>query len=101
MPLSILSQFSSVSHLSSRSATENSYPAFSLSESESEVTQLCPTLRDPVNYSLPGSSVHGIFQASVLEWVTISFSRFLFLEPAYLLAEFPEDLEALSVRDAR
>ena len=51
--------------------------------------------------SLPGSYVHGIFQASVLEWVAISFSRFLFLEPAYLLAECPEDLEALSIRDAQ
>ena len=37
-------------------------------KSESEVTQLCPTLSDPVDCSLPGSSVHGIFQARVLEW---------------------------------
>ena len=37
-------------------------------KSESEVTQLCPTLSDPMDYSLPGSSVHGIFQARVLEW---------------------------------
>ena len=44
-------------------------------ESESEVTQSCPTLCDPVDYSLPGSSVHGIFQARVLEWIVISFSR--------------------------
>ena len=41
----------------------------------SEVAQLCPTLCDPMNYSLPGSSVHGIFQARVLEWVAVSFSR--------------------------
>ena len=41
----------------------------------SEVTQLCLTLRDPMDCSLPGSSVHGIFQARVLEWVAISFSR--------------------------
>ena len=34
-----------------------------------------PTLCDPMDYSLPGSSVHGIFQARVLEWVAISFSR--------------------------
>ena len=40
-----------------------------------EVTPLCPTLCDPMDCSLPGSSVHGIFQASVLEWVAISFSR--------------------------
>ena len=36
---------------------------------ESEVTQTCPTLSDPMDCSLPGSSVHGIFQARVLEWV--------------------------------
>ena len=41
----------------------------------SEVTQSCPTLCDPVDCSLPGSSVHGIFQAIVLEWIAISFSR--------------------------
>ena len=41
----------------------------------SEVTQSCPTLWDPIDCSLPGSSVHGIFQARVLEWVAISFSR--------------------------
>ena len=40
-------------------------------KSESEVAQLCPTLSDPMNCSLPGSSVHGIFQARVLEWVAI------------------------------
>ena len=45
------------------------------SESESEVAQLCPTLCDPIDCSLPGSSVHGIFQARILEWVAISFSR--------------------------
>ena len=44
-------------------------------KSESEVTQLHPTLSDPMDCSLPGSSVHWIFQASVLEWGTISFSE--------------------------
>ena len=44
-------------------------------KSESEVTQLCLTLCDPMDCSLPGFSVHGIFQARVLEWVAISFSR--------------------------
>ena len=44
-------------------------------ESESEVAQSCPTLCNPMDCSLPGSSVHGIFQARVLEWVAISFSR--------------------------
>ena len=43
---------------------------------ESEVAQSCPTLCDPVDYSPPGSSVHGILQASILEWVAISFSNF-------------------------
>ena len=43
-------------------------------KSESDVTQSCPTLSDPMDCSLPGSSVHGIFQARVLEWVAIAFS---------------------------
>ena len=42
---------------------------------ESEVTQLCLTLCDPMDCSLPGSSVHGIFQVRVLEWVAITFSN--------------------------
>ena len=46
-----------------------------MQESESEVTQLCLTLCDAMDCSLPGSSFHGIFQARVLEWVAISFSR--------------------------
>ena len=43
-------------------------------KSEGEVTQSCPTLHDPMDRSLPGVSVHGIFQARVLEWVAIAFS---------------------------
>ena len=43
-------------------------------KSESEVAQWCPTLSDPMDCSLPGSSVHGIFQARVLEWGAIAFS---------------------------
>ena len=43
-------------------------------KSESEVAQSCPTLRDPMDGSLPGSSVHGIFQARVLEWGAMAFS---------------------------
>ena len=46
-----------------------------ISESESEVPQSCPTLYNPMDCSLPSSSVHGIFQARILEWVAISFSR--------------------------
>ena len=45
------------------------------SESESEVAQSCLTLCDPVDCRLPGFSIHGILQARLLEWVTISFSR--------------------------
>ena len=43
-------------------------------KSESRVAQLCPTLSDPIDCSLPGSPIHGIFQARVLEWVAIAFS---------------------------
>ena len=46
-------------------------------ESESEVTQSCPILCTPMDCSLPGSSSNGIFQARILEWVTISFSKVL------------------------
>ena len=42
---------------------------------ESEVTQLCLTLSNPMDCILPGSSIHGIFQARVLEWVAIAFSE--------------------------
>ena len=44
-------------------------------KSESEVAQSCQTLSDHMDCSLPGSSVHGIFQARVLEWSTIAFSE--------------------------
>ena len=43
-------------------------------KSESEVTQSCPTLSDPMDCSLPGSSIHGIFQARVLEWGAIALA---------------------------
>ena len=46
-------------------------------KSESEVSQSCPTLSDPMDCSLPGFSVHGIFQARVLEWGAIAF----FIQP--------------------
>ena len=49
-------------------------------KSENEVSQSCPTPSDPMDCSLPGSSVHGIFQARVLEWVAIAFSAVI-LEP--------------------
>ena len=44
-------------------------------KSKSEVAQLCPILRDPMDCSLPASSIHGILQARILEWVAISFSK--------------------------
>ena len=44
-------------------------------KSESEVSQSCPTLSDPMDCSLLGSSIHGIFQARVPEWVTVAFSN--------------------------
>ena len=43
-------------------------------KSESEVAQSCPTLSHPMDSSTPGSSIHGIFQARVLEWGAIAFS---------------------------
>ena len=43
-------------------------------KSESEVAQSCLTLSDPMDCNLPGSSIHGIFQARVLEWAAIAFS---------------------------
>jgi len=48
-------------------------------KSEREVAQSCLTLCDPMDCSLPGSSVHGIFQARVLEWVVIAFSKKLYM----------------------
>ena len=50
-----------------------------MSKSESEIAQLCPTLSDPRDRSLPGSSVHGILQARVLEWGAIAFSDLKYL----------------------
>ena len=44
-----------------------------IAESENEVTQLCPTLCDTIGCSLPGSSVHGILQVRILEWVAMPF----------------------------
>ena len=53
-------------------------------KSESEVTQSCPTLSDPMDCSPPGSSIHGIFQARVLEWGAIAF----FADNEHLIAKF-------------
>ena len=49
-------------------------------KSESEVAQSCPTLSDPMDCSPPGSSIHGIFQARVMEWGAIAFSMLIIRE---------------------
>ena len=58
-------------------------------KSESEVAQLCPTVHDPMDCSLPGSLVHGIFQARVLEWGAVDppilFFYLLFIKVAKIL----------------
>ena len=54
-------------------------------KSESEVAQLCPSLSDPMDCSPPGSSIHGILQASVLEWGAIAFLSFYFSYFSHLL----------------
>ena len=56
-------------------------------KSESEDAQSCPTLSDPMGYSLPGFSIHGIFQARVLEWVAIAFSVILLMEVQFMLSK--------------
>ena len=53
-------------------------------KSERAVTQLCPTLHDPMDCSPPGSSIHGIFQARILEWDAIVFS-FMLKKPINLV----------------
>ena len=54
-------------------------------KSESEVAQSYPTLSDPMDCSLPGSSVHGIFQARVLEWGAIALSDYLWCFPTNII----------------
>ena len=54
-------------------------------KSESEVVQSCPTLSDPMDCSLTGSSIHGIFQARVLEWGAIAFSAYKGCRTIFLL----------------
>ena len=61
------------SRLSHQTTRESASTLFN--ESESQVAQSCPTLCNLMDCSLPGFSVHGIFQARILEWVAVSFSR--------------------------
>ena len=66
-------------------------------KSEREVAQSCPTLSDPMDCTLPGSSIHGIFQARVLEWGAIAFSALLickmelYLLICYVSGKFSEN----------
>ena len=68
-------------------------------KNESEVTQLCPTLSGPMDCSLPGSSVHAIFQARVLEWgaivlyISLSYVKSIFKETGLHIA-FGKDPDA-------
>ena len=64
-------------------------------KSEIEVVQSCPTLRNTMDCSLPGSSLHGIFQARVLEWVAIAFSV-VFLSCLFHYAYYPPGSSVLS-----
>ena len=65
-------------------------------KSEREVDQSCPTPSDPMDCSLPGSSIHGIFQARVLEWGATAFSRYA--DDTTLIAEGEEELRSLLIR---
>ena len=51
------------------------HPLLKKKKKREKITQSCPTLCDPMDCSLPGSSIHGIFQARILEWVAIFFSN--------------------------
>ena len=65
-------------------------------KSESEVAQSCPTLSDPMDYSLPGSSTQEIFQARVLEWGSIAFSASNLGVPKYIkqtLIDMKEEID--------
>ena len=74
-------------------------------KSESEVAQSCPTPSDPMDCNLPGSSVHGICQARVLEWVAIACSNINVLEPDILLlslqASFSPNYRTLKVKELK
>ena len=69
-------------------------------KSESEVSQLCPTLSDPMDCSSPGSSVHGILEARVLEWGAIAFSEIIsiynysYIRP-FLVAQMVKNMSAM------
>ena len=66
-------------------------------KSESEVAQSFPTLSNPMDCSLPGSSIHGILQARVLEWVAIAFSEVQGLSQLLMHAVIFSPLQFLSI----
>ena len=68
-------------------------------KSQSEVAQSCPTLSDPMDCSLPGSSVHGIFQARVLEWGAIAFSGYIVCVCVYIYMFFSDYLYYSLLKD--
>ena len=78
----LLFSVSLIKHPLTRPRAEHIYTNYFISSSQQPyravcmlVTQLCPTVCDPMDYSLPGSSVYGILQARILEWIAILFSR--------------------------
>ena len=70
---------------------------------EREVAQSCPTLSDPMDCSPPGSSVHGIFQARVLEWGAIAFSlkgiEFQFWKLKMFWRSFPDNVNIINTTE--
>ena len=69
------SSSASLSRLGTENSKHSSMKEFLKRKVKVLVTQSCPTLCDPMDYNPPGSSVRGILQAGILEWVAISFSR--------------------------
>ena len=67
-------------------------------KSESEVAQLCPILSDPMDCNPPGSSIHGIFQARVLEWGAIAFSNLMLGTYNHLRFFFLQDRMPVSTK---
>ena len=65
---------------------------------KSEVTQSCPTLSDPMDCSLPGSSVHGIFQARVLDWGATAFSKCRTFEKSFSVAKMLQQVGGNDVK---
>ena len=69
-------------------------------KSESEVAQSCRTLSDPMDCSLPGTSIHGIFQASILEWAAIAFSTYEEVIDLQPQRSFSLDLSQFQIRNS-